>query len=183
MDAPHRDSNPGSVEVLKRPLSASAQKGGQKEHTQKPKGSAVMASIEPQALFGGTPAGSEHAPPVEAVMKEAVHRGRHPKTVPLSSLLRSLLRSPLRFTLLLLMIPPWFLHCNKFPRRRVLRDRLPQIIGNLLSSKLRNRPLLEKVPPWNPPRKKSKQKMCGHQTTTTTSSAMTPLTRLLLLYP
>ena len=68
MDAPHRDSNPGSVEVLKRPLSASAQKESQKEHTQKPKGSAVMASIEPQALFGGTPAGSEHAPPVEAVL-------------------------------------------------------------------------------------------------------------------
>ena len=68
MDAPHRDSNPGGVEVQKRPLSASAQKESQKEHTQKPKGSVVMASVEPQVLFGGTPAGSEHAPPVEAVL-------------------------------------------------------------------------------------------------------------------
>ena len=68
MDAPHRDSNPGGVEVQKRPLLASAQKESQKEHTQKPKGSVVMASVEPQVLFGGTPAGSEHAPPVEAVL-------------------------------------------------------------------------------------------------------------------
>ena len=47
MDAPHRDSNPGSVEVSK------AGNAVQKAHAQKPKGSAVMASVLPQVLFGG----------------------------------------------------------------------------------------------------------------------------------
>ena len=185
MDEQHRGSNPGSSEASKRPLSASAQKESQKEHTQKTKVSAVMASVQQVALFGGTPAGPVHAPPVEArryrqppVLKTAVHRDRHPQKLPLSSLLCS----TLRFTPLLLLVPPWFLHRSQIPaRRRVLRDRLSQkkTLSNLLSSKLRNRPLLEKPPPWNPPRTKTNQKMCGQQTTTQ-STAMAPLTRLLL---
>ena len=188
MDEQHRGSNPGSSEASKRPLSASAQKESQNEHAQKTKVSAAMASVEPQALFGGTPAGSVHAPPMEAALTTTSNEKggplrppvRHPKTIPLSSLLRS----ALRFTPLLLMVPPWFLHCSKIPPRRVLRDRLriPQNISNLLNSELRNRPLLEKVPPWNSPRKKTKQKMCGHQTTITKSTAMAPLTTGRLLF-
>ena len=53
MDARHRDSNPGSAEVSKRALPASAGKETQND---------------PKALFGGKPAGSVHAPPVEAVL-------------------------------------------------------------------------------------------------------------------
>ena len=52
MDAPHWDSNPGSAEVSKRALLASAQKETRKEHAQKTKVSAVMASVDPQVLFG-----------------------------------------------------------------------------------------------------------------------------------
>ena len=68
MDEQHWGSNPGSPEASKRPLSASAHKESQKEHAQKPKGTAVMASIQPQVLFGGKPAGSVHAPPLEAAL-------------------------------------------------------------------------------------------------------------------
>jgi len=53
MDARHRDSNPGSAEVSKRALPASAGKETQND---------------PKTLFGGKPAGSVHAPPVEAVL-------------------------------------------------------------------------------------------------------------------
>ena len=68
MGAQHRDSNPGSAEVSKRALPASAGKETQKEHAQKTKVSAVMASVDPKALFEGKPAGSVHAPPMEAVL-------------------------------------------------------------------------------------------------------------------
>ena len=63
MDEQHRGNNPGS-EASKRPLSASAQKESQKEYTQKTKVSAVLASVQQIALFGDTPAGSDHAPPI-----------------------------------------------------------------------------------------------------------------------
>jgi hypothetical protein len=53
MDAPHWDSNPGSAEVSKRALPASA---GKEIHN------------DPKTLFGGKPVGSVHAPPVEAVL-------------------------------------------------------------------------------------------------------------------
>ena len=68
MDEQHWGSNPGSSEASKRPLSASAHKESQKEHAQKPKGTAVMASTQPQVLFGGKSAGSVHAPPLEAAL-------------------------------------------------------------------------------------------------------------------
>ena len=68
MDEQHWGSNPGSSEASKRPPSASAHKESQKEHAQKPKGTAVMASTQPQVLFGGKSAGSVHAPPLEAAL-------------------------------------------------------------------------------------------------------------------
>ena len=68
MDEQHRDSNPGRSEASKRPLSASAQTESQKEHAQKTKVSMAMVSVEPQALFRGTPAGSVHVAPMEAAL-------------------------------------------------------------------------------------------------------------------
>ena len=50
MDAPHWDSNPGSAEASKRALAASAGKETQKEHAQKTKVSAVMASVDPEGV-------------------------------------------------------------------------------------------------------------------------------------
>ena len=55
MDVQHRDNNPGSAEVQKRALTASAGKETQQEHTQKLRGSAVKVNLVPQALFGGKP--------------------------------------------------------------------------------------------------------------------------------
>ena len=68
MDAQHRDSNLGSAEVQKRALAASASKATHQENAQKPKGSAVEVQIVPQDLFGDKPAGSVHAPAVQAVL-------------------------------------------------------------------------------------------------------------------
>ena len=82
MDMQHRDSNPGRSEASKRPLSASAQKESQKEHAQKAKVSMSMASVEPQALFGGTPAGSVHAPPMEAALTTTSNEKGGPLRLP-----------------------------------------------------------------------------------------------------
>ena len=83
MDEQHRGSNPGSSEASKRPLSASAQKESQKEHTQKTKVSEVVESVQQIALFGGTPAGPVHAPPVEAVQATtSIEKGGPPRPPP-----------------------------------------------------------------------------------------------------
>ena len=68
MDVSHWDNNPCSAEVKKRALAASASKATQQDNAQKPKGSAVMVNVVPQDLFGGNPAGSVHAPAVQAVL-------------------------------------------------------------------------------------------------------------------
>ena len=82
MDEQHWGSNPGSSEASKMPLSASAQKESQKEHAQKTKVSVAMASVEPQALFGGTPAGSDHAPPMEAALTTTSNENGGPLRLP-----------------------------------------------------------------------------------------------------
>ena len=68
IDAPHWDSNPGSAGASKRALPAPAGKKAQKMHAKTARVSAVMASVDPQVLFGGKPAGSLHAPPMGAVL-------------------------------------------------------------------------------------------------------------------
>ena len=65
------------------PLSASAQKESQKEHAEKTKVSAAMASVQQIALCGGTSAGSVHAPPVEAVQATtSIEKGGPPRPPP-----------------------------------------------------------------------------------------------------
>ena len=78
MDARHQDSNLGSAEATKRALAASASKVTQQGHPQKPKGSEVH--IVPHDLFGDKPAGSVHAPAMQAVLTPtSINQGSSPK--------------------------------------------------------------------------------------------------------
>ena len=173
MDAPHRDSSPGSVEVSKRPLPVSAGRSLRAPRRWHP-------SL-PKISSGATPLGQYTLLQwrrywQDPVLKKAAHRDRHPQTLPLSSLPSSMLRLPP----LLLLVPPRFLQCSKNPhRRRVHRDRMSHQIApnSLLSSTLRCLPLLEKVPPRNPPRSNKNLTRTTSHLTSPMSMAMAPLTR------
>ena len=182
MDAQHRDSNPGSAEVSKRALLASAGKETQTEHAQNTKVSAVMASVDPKALFRGKPAGSVHAPPVEAVLTTTSNeKDSPPRLSPANTTDQQSAQQHAT-------VPPsrhWFRRgsCTATKSRTAAASTEtgyhikyhPAI--KLHSSTLRRLQLLERIPSRNPPHKN--KTMCGHPTTnqTTKSVAMAPLTR------
>ena len=121
MDAQHRNSNPGSAEMSKRALPVSAGKETQKEHVQKTKVSAVMASVGPNALFGGELVGSVHAPPMEAVLTSTSNKkDSPPRLSPANTPNQQSAQQHATPLSPVLLVPAWFVHSNeKTYRRRV----------------------------------------------------------------